>query len=457
MHYSSDSWPSKQSVDVLYSSDSQSTDVESSTPDSEESLERTSTTQRCQTVFRAEDVRETDITTTQGRMVTTRLTANMATFINAMRRLNERIQHNPREDTVDIVLILDARGKSQTMALVHFLNTLEEAIRSKTGIPTARLAWIIDTVVGYRAAAIPAIAMALGDANVIETLPVVAAMQTTRIEPEDPEPRCCWHICDSVRTMTQAQDAVNTCGAGATAGTVPLIRDELANSEQNQRLLAQIGQYTSSDLVVRCVVPGQELGENLVGAMLRAAANRDRGYDGVGLAGSIAAMGRTILGTASAGGDTFEVDTIQESANRAMYMCVAGQHVGSPHESTQITPADLRDELTDGARTTTNTIVVTLSVNTHNGAITLVGGTNKTEQARNGTEQVVCNIQLTIPNKLSKKGNKSMVDWQRMHAQINEIVGGRGNSIIALTIRELIKLFAAEITRAAAQVNASNT
>jgi hypothetical protein len=138
---------------------------------------------------------------------------------------------------------------------------------------------------------------------------------------------------------------------------------------------------------------------------------------------------------------------------------IAEQYVDAPHRGVHIetSSADLIDELIDGARTTRNTIIITLNVGAYDGAIPLISCTSRVEQARNGMEQITYNMRFTIPAKLSMRGHKDLADWRLMYSRINEIVDGQGNSRIALFNRALIELLCAEIARAAEQIGAGTS
>jgi hypothetical protein len=361
------------------------------------------------------------------------------------------------KDNTDIVLLLRTCGRSQTLAAIYFLATLEDAIRTASGIPTAMLGWGFDITVGYLAGAIPAVIMALGINNMRDIIPIVAAMQTVRMIRGDPEPGC--GLCRTSKKLMAAMDAQNTAGArswGTTRSAETIVSDRLMNNTQNQVLMADtIGLYTSDDLVTRCEVPGVNLEDGLVEAILRAAAGEI--VDGVERHTDLVIAGlEVILRATAVGGATLGSDDVQRDVTGE----ITEQWLDIPTYSAvyeQNDPTSLRDELTDGTRVTRNTLIMTLSTRSYSGGIPFISSTSRVEQARNGMEVVALDVGITIPAALSKGGSRSEATWRTVHSLIENAINGRGSSNVELSIRALVTLLVAEITRAATQVGMADT
>ena len=406
------------------------------------------------------EVEARDMETTHGRIRASRnrvrLTPEMAAYMNAISRIRENVQLHPTEDETDIVLLIQARGRSQTLTVINFLAAIEEAIRRESKIPTAMLAWAIDSVVGARAGAIPAVMIALGQSSIGEAGAVVGPMQTVRIRHEDPEPGCC--ACRANRKLVAAMDAQNVASrrAHSSTGTMePRVDDELINNTQNQTLLERVIHfYSRSDFVCRCEILGTDFDDGPIEAILRAASG-ERRREVMGYTELATAWLENALRITSMGGATLGNEDVQKGADRAVD--IIEQWRTPADVSGQGDFGNLRDELADGTRTTRNTVVMVLSTRAYSGGIPLICSVSRVEQARSGREVVMLNVGITIPAIISRSGRRNEVAWRDVYSRIESVVNGQGDSSVELSIRAFVDLLAAEVTRAAGQVSMADS
>lgn len=120
--------------------------------------------------------------------------------------LSHRVRTDPNPDNIDIILLLDANGKTQTLAIMYFLRELENALRNSANkdFPGTdlKLFSVIDSFVGEGGGAIPAAVCALGRMRVDEAIEIVRQIPSELLCPKSLYD-CCG-CCLGFRSFTKA-------------------------------------------------------------------------------------------------------------------------------------------------------------------------------------------------------------------------------------------------------------
>jgi hypothetical protein len=307
-------------------------------------------------------------------------------------------------------------------------------------------------IVGYGTATIVAVAMALGRVSIAEIPQIIAAMQTTRINREDPEPGCLGCLGNRPEPTTRRRGTLDGRRAQATAHSGGSPRDQLAYNTQNHELLQFIGRYRPEDFITRCWIPDIERGGDLAEITLRAATERRRGSGEREQPGLTATMWTAVLEAASTGA-TAGGDVAERAVGAAMFATAQQAETQPSRVRPGVVAADLGDELAGAGETTRDTIIVRVGAGACGGSIPLISTGSRVEQVADGGEVITCNVWITIPDGLSMSGHNSVEEWRRVYSLIDETVRGDCDSNNSARIRAIIGLLATEITRAHRQVH----
>jgi len=132
---------------------------------------------------------------------------------NILRPLNEtlesfssQVEKDNNPDNIDIILLLDANGKTQTLALMYFLRELENALKvsANKNFPGSdlKLFSVIDSFVGEGSGAIPAAVCSLGEMTMNDAIKIVQKIPSELLYPKSLY-GCC-NCCFSCRNFTKA-------------------------------------------------------------------------------------------------------------------------------------------------------------------------------------------------------------------------------------------------------------
>lgn len=123
-----------------------------------------------------------------------------------LNELSYQVETDPNPDNIDIILLLDANGKTQTLALMYFLRELENALKisANKSFPGSdlKLFSVIDSFVGEGSGAIPAAVCALGTMTIDEAIKIVQKIPSELLYPKSLY-GCCG-CCFSCRNFTKA-------------------------------------------------------------------------------------------------------------------------------------------------------------------------------------------------------------------------------------------------------------
>ena len=120
--------------------------------------------------------------------------------------LSYQVENDENPDNIDIILLLDANGKTQTLALMYFLRELENALQDSANekFPGTdlKLFSVIDSFVGEGGGAIPAAVCALGAMTVGDAIRIVKQIPSKILYPKSLYD-CCG-CCIGFRNFTKA-------------------------------------------------------------------------------------------------------------------------------------------------------------------------------------------------------------------------------------------------------------
>ncbi len=120
--------------------------------------------------------------------------------------LSHQVETDENPDNIDIILLLDANGKTQTLALMYFLRELENALKTLANrdFPETNLKLfsVIDSFVGEGGGAIPAAICALGMMSMDEAIEIVRRIPSKILCPKSLY-TCCG-CCIGFRNFTKA-------------------------------------------------------------------------------------------------------------------------------------------------------------------------------------------------------------------------------------------------------------
>ncbi len=120
--------------------------------------------------------------------------------------LSHQVETDENPDNIDIILLLDANGKTQTLALMYFLRELENTLKisANRDFPGSdlKLFSVIDSFVGEGGGAIPAAICALGMMSMDEAIEIVRRIPSKILCPKSLY-TCCG-CCIGFRNFTKA-------------------------------------------------------------------------------------------------------------------------------------------------------------------------------------------------------------------------------------------------------------
>lgn len=125
---------------------------------------------------------------------------------DAFAELSYQVEISEKPDNIDIILLLDANGKTQTLALMYFLRELENTLKisANRDFPGTdlKLFSVIDSFVGEGGGAIPAAVCSLGVMTMDEAIQIVRKMPSKMLCPKSLY-TCCG-CCIGFRSFTKA-------------------------------------------------------------------------------------------------------------------------------------------------------------------------------------------------------------------------------------------------------------
>jgi hypothetical protein len=155
----------------------------------------------------------------QATSIHTQVPRRLMQLHSTFNELKRKIHENDNPDVVDILFLLDANGKLQTLATMIFLDELGQKLRARSNIRMPgldlELYAVVDMFVGAGTGVIPAAVAALGKPmdQSIQTLSETQTKYTIR-KTLSSFLRCCWRACNTAETIVSAyyanpQEVVN--------------------------------------------------------------------------------------------------------------------------------------------------------------------------------------------------------------------------------------------------------
>lgn len=135
---------------------------------------------------------------------------NLVELDESFKSLKEKIKSDEQPDNVDIVFLIDANGKTQTIATMRFLGNIENELinfaKRKNPEINMKLASVVDAFVAAGSGAIPASVGAIGEMTQEEALSHVSQMPTKMIYPKSVGGifGCCGCLGDTAESIVSA-------------------------------------------------------------------------------------------------------------------------------------------------------------------------------------------------------------------------------------------------------------
>jgi hypothetical protein len=397
-------------------------------------------------------------------------------FIDVTQRMATQIREEPDRDTISIVLIIDARGKSQAVTLSMVTAAIERKVQEKTELRQLKLAGIIDTVVSSGTGAIPAIALAMGNVDMDALAMSVTSMPTQARGPASPEPGCCGifsskNVIEAIAHNGRGVDRTDTDAASSKY-------DRIKMNELGIGILAEIfGPYTNEDLVTGCEVLGAPNRGSLLQQVVNSSQladvrtdreNRDarREMLKAAITNAVATGARLTAEISTIGDKESRLDELSEQLAEAEDVAqqlsvdsanddetAALQYyddVEQPEARRDTaTPVEVRNMIADEPATTRNTLVITLTARTYSGPVYAQSYTSQVIPTRNEKYIATINYSFNLPLRFMKRKKGEGDVWQKIQACINDMFADDGrNSSIQVITRAFTDLLALEGIRA---------
>lgn len=327
--------------------------------------------------------------------------------------LSKQVRESEIPDNIDIFMLIDANGKTQTLTLMSFIAKIENAIRKN--FSDFCLFYAIDSFVGEGGGAIPAAIGALGECKMEDCISVVQAMPSKLLYPESLYGCCGCFI--GFKNFAKAT-------ASAYFSTPELINEDSSefgslyydsfdpNRNFGKCLIKLFGANFISDLKSSFETISLIKSSSIIEIVSATIRNRDAEaqarFKRLG-AVEVLSAAELALTTAS------EFDENEESANR---MRSAMQTLSEfkilkneSNEKLHATISDLRDCIMNNMDIARDTILISLKADTYSGPVLIPSLSYNITSARNGKKILNINYRFAIPKWLYSESNKESDEY----------------------------------------------
>ncbi|MDR0942007.1 MAG: hypothetical protein LBM19_00065 [Holosporales bacterium] len=368
---------------------------------------------------------------------------------------SEKIEKSDDPDIMDIVLLIDANGKFQTLTVMKFLaiieNMLMENANERHPDSNVKLFSCIDTAVGAGSGSIPTVIISLGERTIEESIPIVSSMTSENIMPKT---RC--GCLGGVRKAVKAGISAYTDKPYVISEDSPdwdsLTYDGFKLSKSSRQMRSLFGSYSVGDLRTCCEVISLGRSGNLIDLVSGALVARDNETKA-----SIKRMAvAEVLGTATdivAITDAFGVESkvLKHTSDAVNALGKIKIVSNNAQEKTKGTLTELRSKLLNRTDIARDLLILAITAGAYNGELFVPNFSYKIVQAENGKKIVNMDYRFMLPSSLYRMEDSAKIEAfsSLVETGISDIFKREGRSSTITTSAILLVEFLANCNKRA--------
>ncbi len=333
---------------------------------------------------------------------------NLVELDEAFKSLIIKIHADEKPDNIDLILLVDTNGKTQTAAAMRFLANLENALinHTKERFPSLKmnLACVFDSFVASGSGIIPAAIGALGGTNFEEALTHVWDMPSKMLYPKNIKSclDCCGCLRGTAGAIVSAYFVVPEIVSEDSPDYNSLTYDAFDFSNEGCKKLVELfGSHTTHDLKSSLEIISLYDSESIVALIFGAISSRDED--------SVSRVKRVVVSEAFSSAQGILEATSQVSNDHL----IAEKSRKMAHDIEQFNVlfkkslhkkygslSELRDSLKKRTNIARDMVILNLSADTFTGRIMVPSFSYDVKRTRNGKNIINLNYRFAIPSHL---------------------------------------------------------